>query len=367
MSHIPQRKEKDCLNCGTLVQGRYCHVCGQENVVPKETFWHMLIHFLYDITHFDSKFFTTLKDLLFKPRFLSREYTKGKRASYLHPVKMYVFTSAIFFLIFFTLLSGEDTIKLDSPELISGTKRLAAIEGLENQLRKDTLKPHNKEEWQRKWFKLQSMKDTTKSITWSDFAEVDADLVGISFSGVSKKYKSVREYDSIQQIIPKDKRDGWFMQRLVRKEISINNKYRSNPAELLSKLEDTVLHRLPYMLFVSLPLFALLLKLIYIRKRQFYYADHGIFTVHFYIFSFILLLLVFTLNELSKFTGWGFIGYLIAVLFIALNFYLYQALRVFYGQGRLKTFIKYLLTAVLSLVMMLVLLLIFFFFSAYEL
>ena len=101
MSHRPERKEKDCLNCGTTVQGRYCHVCGQENVEPKETFFGMVTHFFNDITHFDGKFFTTLKDLLFKPGFLSAEYMKGRRMSYLNPVRMYVFTSAIFFLIFF--------------------------------------------------------------------------------------------------------------------------------------------------------------------------------------------------------------------------------------------------------------------------
>jgi len=81
--------------------GRYCHVCGQENVEPKESFWHLLTHFFNDITHFDGKFFITLKDLLFKPGFLSKEYMIGRRASYLNPVRMYVFTSAIFFLLFF--------------------------------------------------------------------------------------------------------------------------------------------------------------------------------------------------------------------------------------------------------------------------
>ena len=37
MSHLPERKEKDCLNCGTTVFGKYCHVCGQENLEPKES------------------------------------------------------------------------------------------------------------------------------------------------------------------------------------------------------------------------------------------------------------------------------------------------------------------------------------------
>ena len=111
MSHRPERKEKNCLNCGTTVHGKYCHVCGQENAEPKETFWGMVTHFFNDITHFDGKFFTTLKDLLFRPGFLSAEYVKGRRMSYLNPVRMYVFTSAIFFLIFFSISKHKESFK----------------------------------------------------------------------------------------------------------------------------------------------------------------------------------------------------------------------------------------------------------------
>ena len=101
MSHLPQRKEKNCLNCGTTVIGKYCHVCGQENIEPKESVWQLISHFFSDITHFDGKFFTSMKDLVLRPGFLSKEYMRGKRASYLNPIRMYLFTSFVFFLVFF--------------------------------------------------------------------------------------------------------------------------------------------------------------------------------------------------------------------------------------------------------------------------
>jgi hypothetical protein len=56
LSHRPQRKEKNCLNCGTLVAGKYCQQCGQENVEPKDTVLGLVQHFIYDITHFDACF-----------------------------------------------------------------------------------------------------------------------------------------------------------------------------------------------------------------------------------------------------------------------------------------------------------------------
>ncbi|HAO04930.1 MAG TPA: hypothetical protein DCQ15_09650, partial [Chitinophagaceae bacterium] len=101
MSHLKQRKETNCLNCNAEVTGRYCSVCGQENIEPHETAWHLITHFFNDITHFDSKFFTTLKILFTQPGFLAEEYRIGRRNSYLNPVRLYVFSSFFFFLVIF--------------------------------------------------------------------------------------------------------------------------------------------------------------------------------------------------------------------------------------------------------------------------
>ncbi|MDB5060717.1 MAG: hypothetical protein JWP67_560 [Mucilaginibacter sp.] len=61
------RHENDCLNCGTVLEGKFCHNCGQENLQMKESFGHMLNHAVSDYFHFDYQFFHTLR-----PLFLSR-------------------------------------------------------------------------------------------------------------------------------------------------------------------------------------------------------------------------------------------------------------------------------------------------------
>ena len=96
MSHQPERIEKDCRNCGTIVEGRYCHICGQENIVTKQNAFAMVKHFVYDIFHFDGKFFDTLRLLLFKPGRVPADYVTGKRLKYLDPIRIYLFTSAGF-------------------------------------------------------------------------------------------------------------------------------------------------------------------------------------------------------------------------------------------------------------------------------
>jgi hypothetical protein len=365
LSHVPQRKEKDCLNCGTIVQGKYCHVCGQENVVPKESFWHMVTHFSYDITHFDSKFFTTLKDLLFKPGYLSKEYMAGRRASYLHPVKMYVFTSALFFLLFFSFFSPNTNLKDSDPASMTGTERLEELDIIEKKLKKNKDREADSV-IRKKLDKLAAMRDTTLPVSRFDFEQLDSTRLEVNISGVSHNYKTVAEYDSIQQTLSSKERDGWLMRRLVRKEISVNNKYRYDPEAGVEKLMDSVIHRLPYMLFISLPLFALILKLLYIRRKNFYYADHGVFTIHLYIFTFILLLVAFAIGRYGS-EIWGPFGLLVVFLILWLFVYLYLAMRRFYGQSRWKTAVKFLFTTAFSLLMMMILLAIFLFFSAFGL
>jgi hypothetical protein len=357
VSHIPQRKEKDCLNCGTIVQGKYCQNCGQENVVPHETFWHMIQHFLYDITHFDSKFFDSIKYLLLKPGFLPKEYVLGRRASYLNPVKKYVFTSAVFFLLFFGFFVTENTVEINLNSRLTKEERFEKIKEGEAELAKNP----NNDKWK---IALQMLKDTSRVLTQQDMVNYWDDFTFINVSG--RKYKNLQEYDSVQKNLPKKERDGWVKKVIQKKNLKLKEKYKNNPGNWSKKLVDTFLHKLPYMLFVSLPLFALFLKLLYIRNKSFFYADHGIFSIYHYIFTFILLLFVFGFDELDTLTGWEIFSILEIILFLSGGVYLYLSMKRFYNQGHGKTFLKFLLLNISGIVMIIVLFIVFVVFSVFE-
>ncbi len=347
MSHIPQRKEKDCLNCGTLVQGKYCQNCGQENVVPHETFWHMLKHFVYDITHFDSKFFDSMKYLLFRPGFLPAEYMKGKRASYLNPVKKYVFTSAIFFLLFFSFFAPIKSISENFNGPLSTKERQQRIKSAEAELAKNPSNPKLDTA-------LAMLKDTSRVLTLSDlmaYWEEDPETITINY----KRYNSLAEYDSIQKALPAKKRDNWFVNLFQRKGLKAKEKYGKEPGGLSTAIFDAFLHKLPYMLFASLPFFALILKLLYIRRKQYYYADHGIFSIYHYIFTFFLLAIVFTLDRLSDIEGFGFLGIIEGLVFLSGGVYLYLSMKRFYQQGHGKTLLKFIFLNIIAFVLLLVL------------
>jgi len=359
MSHRKERTEKDCLNCGSTVHGKYCHVCGQENVLPKETFFGMVTHFFYDITHFDGKFFTTLKDLLLYPGFLSAEYMKGKRMSYLNPVRMYVFTSAVFFLIFFSISGSSKVLKITKGnEPLSRAERDSVIQELKKEL---GITPSNGN----LQLQLTLLQDTTKPVNYLDLMEYDDDFVTIGTVGGN--YKDKKEYDSIQSSLTPGEKDGWLKAQWNKKAIELNERFKHDKGSSINKVFDVALHKLPYLLFVSLPFFALILKLLYIRRKEFYYADHGVFSIHHYILSFILLLFVFLWGKLNEITGLGFWNVFTIITVIAWPVYLFLAMRRFYGQGRLKTFIKFLILNLTAFFILVVLLIFFFLFSIFQL
>jgi len=105
--------------------------------------------------------------------------------------------------------------------------------------------------------------------------------------------------------------------------------------------------------------------LVYIRRKQFYFADHGVFTIHLYVFSFIVLMLGFALDKLQDYSGWVFLETIKIILIFGMVGYLYISMLNFYKQGWFKTFLKFLFVALLSMIMMLILFAVFLLFSAF--
>lgn len=340
MSHLKERKEKNCLNCNAEVYGKYCHICGQENLEPKETFWGLATHFVYDVMHFDGKFFSTLKYLLTKPGFLSQEYLRGRRASYLHPIRMYVFTSAIFFIIYFSFVSKPD----ETAKQINVTSG----EVLQNEL--DKLKDslyHSQDSLQKIKIgkKISEIEQATKIASDN---EADSSQKKYNHSTIIGIYPdlplTVSEYDSIQEHLPDAKQDGWFKKYIARKQIAIDSTYKGREDDFKKDLTEKFLHSIPQMMFISVPLVALVFQLVYIRRRkQFFYVNHVIFIIHVYIAIFISLLISYVFSGLFVSTGWSIFDWLKNIIMIYIFLYPVVAMRKFYGQGIIKTSIKYLI------------------------
>lgn len=379
MSHLQERAEKNCLNCNAQVEGRYCHVCGQENVETKESVWHLVNHFFQDITHFDGKFFSSMKWLITKPGLLSAEYVRGRRMSYLNPIRMYVFSSAIFFLVFFKYTSSTENqgirVKEDDKTTLMQKleKKLKANEKeLATTIRDlDSTSVEDIKELGELKVQTDKIKTVIGQLKLDSNAHIDVhellkeDRTIVHFW--KHQYETIPEYDAWQASLPEGRRDGSFIRNMTHKAMEINAKFSHDPKEFLNEFKEHFLHSLPKMLFVSLPLFALVLKLLYWRRKEFYYVSHGIFTIHLYIFNFILLMVMFGINALSKALHAPFLLWLNFVLFGWTFFYLYKALRVFYGQSRGKTILKFFLLNGIQTFILIVLFLVFLFLSLAQL
>ena len=214
MSHLKERKGKNCLNCGENVIDRFCHKCGQENVEVKESFGHLIMHFIEDLTHFDGKLWKTLKLLLFKPAKLTQLYMDGERAKYIHPIRMYLFISAIFFFFIFSGKAPErPDIKKMPPKAVSPKLKSNEKEGsLHIVLNEDTA-----------------------------------------------QYKTIAAYDSAQQKLTVNKKDNWLESSIIKKSIALNAKYENDKFKIFQALIEQFQHYFSRMLYISLPLFALFL------------------------------------------------------------------------------------------------------------
>lgn len=367
MSHLKEREEKNCLNCNAQLEGTYCHICGQENIHPKESVWHLINHLFQDVTHFDGKFFSTGKLLITRPGLLTREYAKGRRASYLNPIRMYIFTSAFFFLIFFSYIQPKDTIvednKVTTDSLLRRLDKQKQIKIEKLKTEKDTAEINEiKSAVQHIGVNIDSLLKDSTAADRLDIAGKNSTV--LEFLG--KKYRNRKYYDSIQQTLPPAQRDNFITRTFTYKGLELNEKYKNKGKEALEAIIEKFLHHLPQLLFVSLPFFALLLRLLYIRRKEFYYVNHLIFTFHYYIFAFISFLIIFSLTKINEVFNWGLIGFCKGMMWLFIFFYLYKAMRNFYGQRRARTVFKFIILNFLFMFVLIFLFSVFFFYSLFQ-
>jgi hypothetical protein len=315
-----------CLNCGTKLQDFFCHHCGQKDIPRRQTLGELFSNFISSFWSYEGKFFLTTKYLITKPGFLTVEYNNGKRESYYHPARMYVFISFLFFLLLFSLPDSnksEGTVEM-SEEDLQELKSDLKDEGIDSIALDSTINS----------LMATAKPDSSGTYVFKGEDYKKAKKKGSNFSFTGQSYKSVKEYDSAQALLPMDKRDGWFGRTMNRRTSELNDRYKDDTENFGEDFKQAFLDNFSKVLFYLLPIFALLLKLFYIR-RDYFYSEHLVFSIYYYNFFYIAasLMLLFDLvpwlSWLSTLTGfWIF-------------FYLLFAMKRMYAQSWLKTIVKF--------------------------
>ena len=293
-----------CQNCGMPLLGPHCYKCGQPVNGLVRHFSSILGDFADSVLNIDARVFRTLGPLLFKPGYLSREYFAGRRVRYVSPVRLFVFLSIVtFFVAQLVVNFGEDMVTIDGGPRTEEPAAPAGVAG-----------------------------DAPPAAAKAD----EDDEVNLEFNG--------RKWDA--KTNPVDV--AWlpaFADRWINEQIGhgVDNvaELKKNP----ERFKEAMLGAVPSTLFVLLPIFALMLKLLYLFKRRLY-MEHLIVALHSHAFLCLAVLLMVLLAMAEDAVAVsalavGALDLIEAALWIWMPLYLLLMQKRFYRQGWLMTLLKY--------------------------
>ncbi|MBW7894760.1 MAG: DUF3667 domain-containing protein [Opitutaceae bacterium] len=254
MSHPGTPPRSHCENCGSALQGPYCHRCGQHDFDVHRSFSHTLIEALEGFFHFDTKLFRNVVTLLFQPGRLTAAFNAGKRASQVPPFRFYVFVSILFFFLAFL---GEEprhrpTVTAETPP--------AVLQQLEESGVLQAPEPSGGAEAPDRR-NVDQVRDFARAMEAASAKDPTA-------SGLKAKLEHLSQPDNQEKLI------------------------------------HTFAVAMPKLVLVCLPLFALYTRIIFRRSGQ-VYLQHLVVALHFHTFVFIWWMVTDGWAFLLGLPGWG--------------------------------------------------------------
>jgi hypothetical protein len=258
----------------------------------------------------------------------------GRRAQYLHPVKMYIFISLVYFLLFFQQKSSGP-VKFNFKEM-TPTELAAAIKGVNqskyipDQAKKEAINDLYRDNGY-VIVNNHPVKDTSKK----EKERVKEETANPHMISPSTTDTSYAQYTANQNKLPAAKRDGWLEHYYNKKAFAIN-KQKINIREVV---EESIQHNFPKMMFVLLPLFALILSITFYKSKKFY-VEHLIYSFHLHCFIFLFLTVLMILKFVIPVSWKTLVSWLEFAASITIIFYIYKSLRAVYHRSRWRTIIK---------------------------
>ncbi|WP_318309783.1 DUF3667 domain-containing protein [Flagellimonas crocea] len=371
----------ECLNCGHPldISDKYCPNCSQANSTKKLTLKDFIDEFFSGLINYDSKLLKTLSALLLRPGRITKDYVNGKRVTYTNPFRFLLSLAFLYFLMFTYNSQFDDwdeaakdfdgTIYNGSPfkfNTESGGMEMDSV-ALEKQSKAaqktlDSLKKvnpgislglQNLDSLQKRDPKLASKLGNLDSLGYFIMDMENAQRKKDSFMNAdpSAYFKTLEAKSGMDAFSKKTEFFGLYIKKDTLKnfdqaktlydiEETTSNKMAFNLSNSVWKVMsepgswvNETISKLPFVIFFFMPVFTIFIWLVYIRKN-YTYTDHLIFSFHNQSLLFILLILSLTLDTIFNIDSSG-------IFLLIFAFYLYKAMRKFYGQGRFKTIVKY--------------------------
>ena len=315
-------------NCGAQLHGHWCSQCGQPAIDYRRSFRHVIVDLLDEFLNWDSKFFATIGLLVIRPWKLTNQFLAGHRVRYVHPLRLYLLASILFF---FAVNYWGKSIHLQPGKLTSENR--AEIEAA---LEKQNLTPEQRAKVERALnvanmspevaaIMAAKRKDTTPEETATPQATPTSKETATPLVDVSPAF--------FQSGNPSTPFEKWIETRAKEKI----GEHGTN----LQLFAKTLISNLPYMMLCCIPLFALVLKILYIR-RHIFYIDHLIYALHIHSFAYVAtILIILTTIGLNRVAAGEFAGWIIAVLWLTFAVQIFLSIRRVYRQSWVISIFKF--------------------------
>jgi len=327
-----------CENCGATLAGPHCAQCGQAAIDYRRSFRHVIVDVLDSFLNWDSKFFATIGLLIVKPWRLTNEFLAGKRVRYLHPLRLYLLASILFF---FAVNYGARGLRLE-PGKISEKNRSAVAaavaekrDEIEAELDKENLSADERKKAQEALDYLTkpsaaatAVAEQQTSPTITPTASPAIPPAASPADGEKRTYGAVNERPFL--VFDADKKSSTPFERWL--ETRAKDKMGEHGTKM-GLFISTLFSNLPYMMLCCIPLFAFVLKVLYVR-RHIFYIDHLIYALHIHTFAYTgIMLIVLATIGLNRAIPGAFAGWMIALLWIAFVVQIFLSIRRVYRQG----------------------------------
>jgi len=306
----------------------------------------------------DSKMAHSVAPFLFNPGSLTNRFNQGRIKHFIHPVRLYLVMSLFYFFTISYLLSEFDLKSFEDEANFSS----ATIDEFKNndrlkQLSDSTVLGLMNDSLVSKYSNITSFDQLYDSLA-TEFTEDDLEDMVVSLKSIEVPESD--EEGTIDRLhrLARDRRinDKAFLDSLTGDSNPFDSSFLSkSQEEHLSGqtrkifendqgFKNFVLGNLPLTMFVLIPLFAGILKLLYARRKHLY-IKHVVHALHIHSFFYLLfgigLLIIFKLIGENVEGYMAFRGITAGIFFIVTTTYAYISFLKVYKQGWFKTLIKF--------------------------
>ena len=293
---------------------------------------------LESFLNWDSKFFTTLALLILKPWRLTNEFLVGKRVRYVNPLRLYLLVSILFF---FAVNYGAKGLRFE-PGKLSPKDRAE----LEADLKKEDLPPAARE-------KLEALLRESPSPDSSPPGTAPSPGTNVSQPPTAPRPDNqTQDYGKIGErpvtVFDEGKSTTSFGRWIEARAKEKMGEHGTKMGLFIA----TLFSNLPYMMLCCIPLFAFVLKILYLR-RHIFYIDHLIYALHIHSFAYVgVMLIVLATIGLNRAAPGPITRWIIALLWIAFVMQIFLSIRFVYRQGWFISIFKFLFGGVVYLIVL---------------